>query len=107
MKKNKEDNIVKFPSSLSSGEREVEAILFAAAEPLEIESIEVKVSKNINVKKTLEKYEIFDCKKLFFLPDAIIRIDELRNLIQSENKEKYDDKKRHLPAVTISGNFKK
>ena len=40
MKKNKEDNIVKFPSSLSSGEREVEAILFAAAEPLEIESIE-------------------------------------------------------------------
>ena len=44
MKKNKEDNIVKFPSSLSSGEREVEAILFAAAEPLEIESIEVKVS---------------------------------------------------------------
>ena len=49
MKKNKEDNIVKFPSNLSSGEREVEAILFAAAEPLEIESIEVKVSKNINI----------------------------------------------------------
>ena len=59
MKKNKEDNIVKFPSSLSSGEREVEAILFAAAEPLEIESIEVKVSKNINVKKTLEKLQKF------------------------------------------------
>ena len=31
-----------------------------------------------DLKKTLEKYEIFDCKKLFFLPDAIIRIDELR-----------------------------
>ena len=59
MKKNKEDNIVKFPSNLSSGEREVEAILFAAAEPLEIESIEVKVSKNINVKKTLEKLQKF------------------------------------------------
>ena len=59
MKKNKEDNIVKFPSNLSSGEREVEAILFAAAEPLEIESIEVKVSKNINVKKILEKLQKF------------------------------------------------
>ena len=63
MKKNKEDNIVKFPSNLSSGEREVEAILFAAAEPLEIESIEVKVSKNINVKKTLEKLQKFYYKK--------------------------------------------
>ena len=59
MKKNKEDNIVKFPSNLSSGEREVEAILFAAAEPLEIESIEVKVSKNINVKKPLKNYKNF------------------------------------------------
>ena len=48
MKKKKEDNIVKFPSSLSSGEREVEAILFAAAEPLEIESIEVESGKRIN-----------------------------------------------------------
>ena len=55
MKKNKDDNIVKFPSNISSGEREVEAILFAAAEPLEIDTIETKVSKNINVKKVLEK----------------------------------------------------
>ena len=55
MKKNKDDNIVKFPSTISSGEREVEAILFAAAEPLEIDTIETKVSKNINVKKVLEK----------------------------------------------------
>ena len=45
MKKNKEDNIVKFPSNLSSGEREVEAILFAAAEPLEIESLKSKYQK--------------------------------------------------------------
>ena len=39
MKKLKKDNIVKFPSSLSDGEREVEAILFAAAEPLDIDTI--------------------------------------------------------------------
>ena len=55
MKKNKKDNIVSFPSNLSSGEREVEAILFAAAEPLDIDTIESKLSKNINVEKVLNK----------------------------------------------------
>ena len=57
MKKNKKDNIVNFPSNLSSGEREVEAILFAAAEPLEIETIESKISKKTNVAKVLEKLQ--------------------------------------------------
>ena len=42
VKKLKKDNIVNFPSSLSDGEKEVEAILFAAEEPLDIESIESK-----------------------------------------------------------------
>ena len=55
MKKNKKNNVVNFPSSLSSGEREVEAILFAAAEPLDIDTIESKLSKNINVEKVLNK----------------------------------------------------
>ena len=55
MKKLKKDNIVNFPSSLSEGEREVEAILFAAAEPLDIDTIESKLSKNINVEKVLNK----------------------------------------------------
>ena len=55
MKKLKKDNIVKFPSSLSDGEREVEAILFAAAEPLDIDTIESKISKKADVKKILEK----------------------------------------------------
>ena len=55
MKKNKKNNAVNFPSNLSSGEREVEAILFAAAEPLDIDTIESKLSKNINVEKVLNK----------------------------------------------------
>ncbi len=33
MNKLKKNNVVKFPSSLSETEREVEAILFAATEP--------------------------------------------------------------------------
>ena len=40
MKKLKKNNIVSFPSSLSEGEKEIEAILFAAEEPLDVESIQ-------------------------------------------------------------------
>ena len=36
----KKNNVISFPGQLSTGERVVEAILFAAAEPLEIETIE-------------------------------------------------------------------
>jgi len=54
-KKTNKDNILNFPSKLSPGEREVEAIIFAAAEPLDVETIESKVSKKINVLKILEK----------------------------------------------------
>jgi len=55
--KKENNNVVNFPSNLTSGEREVEAILFAAAEPLEISTIESKISKSINVKKILEKLQ--------------------------------------------------
>ncbi len=51
----KKDNIINFPSKLSSVEKEIEAIIFAAAEPLDIETIENKISKKINVEKSLEK----------------------------------------------------
>ena len=55
--KNNKNNVVKFPSNLDKGEREVEAILFAAAEPLNIDTIESKISKKINVLKTLKKLQ--------------------------------------------------
>ena len=51
-------NIVKFPKKLSNGEREVEAIVFAASEPLDIETIETKITKKIDVLKTLEKLQL-------------------------------------------------
>ena len=57
MNKPKKNNVVNFPSVLSEGEREVEAILFAAVEPLEIESIEASISKKTNVLKILEKLQ--------------------------------------------------
>ena len=57
MKKFKKDNIVNFPSGLSEGEKEVEAILFAAAEPLDIDTIESKLPKKINVPNILNKLQ--------------------------------------------------
>ncbi len=57
MKKLKKNNIVSFPSTLTDGEKEIEAILFAAAEPLDIETIESKVSKKIDVLKILTKLQ--------------------------------------------------
>ena len=54
MKKIKTDDVVKFPTSISDGENEIEAILFASSEPLDEENIETKISKKINVKKALE-----------------------------------------------------
>ena len=53
MKSKKKNNIVNFPSSPSKIERQVEAILFAASEPLDIETIEKRVQTTINLKKIL------------------------------------------------------
>ena len=51
------DNIVNFPSKLTDLEKEIEAVIFAAAEPLDIDTIENKVSKKSNVVKSLEKLQ--------------------------------------------------
>ena len=53
----KENNIINFPNKLSSIEKEIEAIVFAAAEPLDIETIENKISKKTNVEKILLKLQ--------------------------------------------------
>ena len=50
----KKTNVIKFPASPSKLERQVEAILFAASEPLDIETIEKRLQTNTNLKKTLE-----------------------------------------------------
>ena len=55
IKKSSKNNVVKFPRKLIDGEREIEAIIFAALEPLDIDTIESKISKKIDVLKTLKK----------------------------------------------------
>ena len=51
------DNVVKFPSKLTDLEKQIEAVVFAAAEPLDVDTIESKVSKKSNVVKSLEKLQ--------------------------------------------------
>ena len=53
----KVDNIVKFPKNLNKLERQVEAILFAASEPLDVETIEKRIQNTSNIKKILEKLQ--------------------------------------------------
>ena len=57
IKKIDKNNIVSFPTKLNLGEREVEALVFAAAEPLDVDTIESKISKKINVLKALKKLQ--------------------------------------------------
>ena len=54
----KKDNIVNFPSKLLPIEKEIEAIIFAAAEPLDIDTIESKLSKKVNIEKSLKKLQL-------------------------------------------------
>ena len=56
MKKLK-NNVLSFPSTPTKLERQVEAILFSASEPLDIETIEKRVETNLNIKKILENIQ--------------------------------------------------
>ena len=53
----KKDNVIDFPTKSSSLEKEIEAIIFAAAEPLDIETIQSKITTNTNIEKVLLKLQ--------------------------------------------------
>ena len=55
MKNKDKNNIISFPSSISKLERQIEAILFSASEPLDIETIEQRIKTSSDIKKILEK----------------------------------------------------
>ena len=57
MKKDKEHNIINFPQKKTKLEKEVEAIIFAAEEPLDVETIEERVGTRNNIKKILENLQ--------------------------------------------------
>ena len=49
MNKKKNLNILNFPANIVEAERQVEAILFAAEEPLDIESIQARLKNKANI----------------------------------------------------------
>jgi len=55
--KKKDNKVINFPRTLSQIEKQIEAILFAAEEPLDIETIESRVKTNSNIKKSLENIQ--------------------------------------------------
>ena len=57
MEKNTENNIINFPNKKSKLEKEIEAIIFAAEEPLDVETIEERVGTRTNIKKILENLQ--------------------------------------------------
>ena len=57
MNKIKNNNVLNFPSNLTESEREIEAIIFAAAEPLDKDTIKEKISKKVDIDKTLQKLQ--------------------------------------------------
>ena len=57
MNKKKGLKILKFPTDALEGERQVEAILFAAEEPLDLESIQTRLDVKANVPKILQSLE--------------------------------------------------
>ena len=57
MQKNNKNNVISFPKKKTKLEREVEAIVFAAEEPLDVETIEQRIGTRNNIKKILEKLQ--------------------------------------------------
>ncbi len=58
MKKKSNLKILRFPGGVSHLERQVEAILFSAEEPLDIESIKEKLKTRSDIKKILNSLEV-------------------------------------------------
>ena len=57
MSKDKNPKIFHFPINITEAERQVEAILFAAEEPLDVESIQSRIQVKTNVTKMLESLQ--------------------------------------------------
>ena len=57
MNKKNDLKILKFPNAAAKLDRQVEALLFAAEEPLDVESIKEKLKTNASIDKILASLE--------------------------------------------------
>jgi len=101
MNNKKNSKIVKFPTNVSQFERQVEAILFAAEEPLDIESIQEKLKNKSNILKALESLEL-QYKNRGINLVCIAKKWSFRtapNLLKFMNLQKFSKKKLSKPAI--------
>ena len=102
MNKFKKNNVVKFPEvKVTDQEKEIEAILFASNIPLDVESIENKISKKTNVDEALKKLQKFYAVRGINLVNisnkwSFRTSDKLSNLL---SKQKTIEKKLSKAAV--------
>ncbi len=107
MNKLKKDIIVKFPETkITNQEKEIEAILFASNIPLDVETIESKITKKINVEKTLEKLKIFYSNRginLVCISNkwSFRTSDKLSNLLSREKKIEKKLSKAAIETLSI------
>ena len=102
MSKKNKNNVLNFPPNLSQEDREIEALLFAAAEPLDLETIQTKITKkNINVIKILEKLQNLYSKRGINLVCISNKwsFRTAKNLSNLLSKEKTIEKKLSKAAI--------
>ena len=99
MKKKNGSTVVKFPNTTAQLERQTEAILFAADEPLDIESIKEKLKTRADIKKT---------QGLAKTKEDLARIEkEMRTLARDYSKAEGIEKEKLLNILRDKTKIKK
>jgi len=101
MKKKKNLKVLNFPNSNIESERQIEAILFSAEEPLDIETIKSRMTKKTNVEQTLISLEHQYKKRGFNLISIAGKwsFRTAKNLSKLMNLQKSREKKLSKAAI--------
>ena len=101
MNKKKDLKILNFPNTAIESERQIEAILFAAEEPLDLETIKSRMTKKADVQKTLASLETQYKNRGFNLISIAGKwsFRTAKNLSKLMNLQKSKEKKLSKAAV--------
>jgi len=101
MNKKKDLKVLNFPNTAIESERQIEAILFAAEEPLDLETIKSRMTKKADVEKTLTSLEMQYKNRGFNLISIAGKwsFRTAKNLSKLMNLQKSKEKKLSKAAV--------
>ena len=103
MKKKNNIKILKFPRGNIERERQVEAILFSAEEPLDIETIQSRLKSQTDVKKILDSFKLLCLKqKIRLINPPLEYCSDNAAMIALTCLEKY--KKNVKPSINFKAN---